>query len=132
MPSKLRPSHGSLQGTSETGGQRGGTSPPVFERSVDLKSTKGEDYALHIITRPPPDFQTFRHSCLLIRGYISRRLEHNLHGLAERASMAASYLHLPSKSHRGIAKIFAQVNSLQKIIVKNVIRTQKEFFSYCG
>ena len=44
--------------------------------------------------------------------------------------MAASYLHLPSKSHRGIAKIFAQVNSLQKIIVKTVIRCQKDFFSY--
>ena len=36
----------------------------------------------------------------------------------------------PSKSHRGIGKIFAQVNSLQKIIVKTAIRTQKDFFSY--
>ena len=57
MPSKLRPSHGNLQGTSETGGQRGGPSPPVFERSDDLKSTKGEDYALHIITRSPQIFR---------------------------------------------------------------------------
>ena len=38
----------------------------------------------------------------------------------------------PSKSHCGIAKIFAQVNSLQKIIVKNAIRTQKEFFAHCS
>jgi len=44
--------------------------------------------------------------------------------------MAASCLHLPSKSHRGIAKIFAQVNSLQKIIAKTAIRSQKDFFSY--
>ena len=41
------------KGRRKQGGQRGGTSPPVFERSVDLKSTKGENYALHIITRPP-------------------------------------------------------------------------------
>ena len=76
------------------------------------------------------DFQTFRQPCLLSRGYISQPLEPKLHGLAARAGMAASYLHLPSKSHRGIAKIFAQVNSLQKIIVKTVIRTQNEFFLY--
>ena len=38
----------------------------------------------------------------------------------------------PSKSHRGIAKIFAQVNSLQKIIAKSAIRTQKDFFKHCS
>jgi hypothetical protein len=57
-------------------------------------------------------------------------LDPNLLGLAERASLAASYLHLPSKSHRGIAKKFVQVNSLHQINAKNVIRIQKEFFSY--
>ena len=80
----------------------------------------------------PPDFQTFRHSYLLSCGYKSQLLDPNLYVLAERAGMAASYLHLPSKSHRGIAKIFVQVNSLHQINVKNVIRTQKEFFSYCS
>ena len=53
------------------------------------------------------DFLTFRRSDLLSGRYKSERLEPNLHGLAERAGMAASCLHLPSKSHRGIAKIFA-------------------------
>ena len=48
-------------------------------------------------------------------------------GLAEWARMAASYLHLPSKSHRGIAKIFALVNSLQKIIVKLSSESKKTF-----
>jgi hypothetical protein len=78
----------------------------------------------------PPDFQTFRHSSLLSRGYKYQRLEPNLHVLAERARMAASCLHLPSKSHCGIAKNFAQANSLQKINVKTVIRIQKDFFMY--
>jgi hypothetical protein len=59
-------------------------------------------------------------------------LDTNLHGLAERASMAASYLHLPSKSHRGIANFLVQVNSLHEINAKTVIRTQKEFFYHCS
>ena len=67
LPTKLRPSQGNLQGTSETGGQRGGMSPPVFEGSVDLKSTKGEDYALHIITPPP---QIFRPSDIPIYSFV--------------------------------------------------------------
>ena len=67
LPTKLRPSQGNLQGTSETRGQRGGMSPPVFEGSVDLKSTKGEDYALHIITRPP---QIFRPSDIPIYSFV--------------------------------------------------------------
>ena len=46
--------------------------------------------------------------------------------------MAASCLHLPSKSHRGIAKNFAQVNSLQKIIAKTVIRIKKDFSKHCS
>jgi hypothetical protein len=54
----------------------------------------------------PPDFQTFQHPSLLSRGYISQLLDPNLHGLAERASMAASYLHLPSKGNHWIAKMF--------------------------
>ena len=78
----------------------------------------------------PLNFQTFRHPSILSRGYKSQRLEPNLYVLAERASMAASCLHLPSKSHRGIAKYFVQVNSLLQINAKTVIRTQKEFFSY--
>jgi hypothetical protein len=44
--------------------------------------------------------------------------------------MAASYLQLPSKSHRGIAKNFVQVNSLHQINVKAGIRTQKDFFMH--
>ena len=58
----------------------------------------------------PPDFQTFRHPSLLSRGYISQHLDPNLHGLAERASMAASCLHLPSKSHRSNKKSLIQLN----------------------
>ena len=54
-----------------------------------------------------PDFQTFRRPSLLSGRYKSQRLEPNLHELAERAGMAASCLHLPSKSHHGIAKIFS-------------------------
>ena len=54
-----------------------------------------------------PDSQTFRRPGLLSGRYKSQRLEPNLHELAERAGMAASCLHLPSKSHRGIAKIFS-------------------------
>ena len=81
------------------------------------------DFWLPRYNSSPLDFQTFLHPCLLSRGYKSQRLDLNLHGLAERASMAASYLHLPSKSHRGIAKKFVQVNSLHQINVKNAIRT---------
>jgi hypothetical protein len=44
--------------------------------------------------------------------------------------MAASCLHLPSKSHRGIEKIFAQVNSLLKIIAKMSSEPRKSFSSY--
>jgi hypothetical protein len=44
--------------------------------------------------------------------------------------MAAGYLHLPSKSHRGIAKFFVQVNSLHQINIKTGIRTQKDFFMH--
>ena len=82
------------------------------------------------LLQAPPHFQTFQHPSLLSRVYKSERLDLNLYALAERASMAASCLHLPSKSHRGIAKIFAQVNSLQKISVKTVVRIQKDFFLY--
>ena len=75
----------------------------------------------------PPYFQTFRHPWLLSRGYIFRRLDPNLLGLAERASLAASYLHLPSKSHRGIAKKFVQVNSLHQINIKQASEPRKTF-----
>ena len=44
--------------------------------------------------------------------------------------MAASYLHLPSKSHCGIAKFFVQLNSLHQINIKTGIRMQKDFFMH--
>ena len=116
-------------GTGEAGGTH---EPPSFLADQLTYLNQGSGLCPPHYYSALPDFQTFQHSCLLSLGYISQHLEPNLHGLAERASVAASYLHLPSKSHRGIAKIFAQVNSLQKNIVKNVIRTQKEFFSYCS
>ena len=120
-----------IQGQWKQGGREGARPLQFLKGQLTLNQPRGKIMPSHYYSALP-DFQTFRHSYLLIRRYISRRLEPNLRGLAERAGMAASYLHLPSKSHRGIAKIFAQVNSLQKIIAKSVIRTQKEFFSYCS
>ena len=46
------------------------------------------------------------------------------------AGMAASCLHQPSKSHRGIAKKNVQVNSLHQINIKTGIRTMKDFFKH--
>ena len=40
-----------------TGGA--GCKPPDFGRAVNAISTRGADYAHHITTGPPPDFQTF-------------------------------------------------------------------------
>jgi hypothetical protein len=40
---------------------RGARGPPVFGRSVNPILTRGVDYAHHITTAPPPDFQTVRH-----------------------------------------------------------------------
>ena len=49
-------------GLSDPGGPGGPSPSPVFERSVDPISTRGADYAHHIIIAPP-DFQTFLRPC---------------------------------------------------------------------
>ena len=121
-----------LKAERDVGNRRGrwGAGPSHFFANQIPYLKKGSRLCPQYYCSPPLDFQTFRHLYLFSHGYRSQPCELKSSCLAEWARMAASYLHLPSKSHRGIAKIFAQVNSLQKIIAKTAIRSQKDFFSY--
>ena len=46
-------------------GAGGAMAPTAIDRSVNPISNRGAYYAQHITTRPP-DFQTFRHHCIII------------------------------------------------------------------
>ena len=89
---------------------RWGTRPIHFLADHLTLSQPGGQIVPPRLLLGPLDYQTFRRPSLLSCGYKSRRLDLNLSGLAERASLAASCLHQPSKSHRSNKKSLIQLN----------------------
>ena len=115
-------------GMSEPGGLVGHLTSLALGRSVNHFSTRGAS----ALSFTPPIFSDLPTSLLALLWVNILTLGTAIFMFGRKGWDGHALLVEPSKSHRGIAKIFAQVNSLQKISVKSAIRTYKEFFSHCS
>ena len=117
MPSKLRPSCEHLLGVSEPGeGQRGRTPLQFLEDRLTLNQSGVRLCPPHKTTLPPR-FPNLLTAQFALSWVIILTLGTAIFMFGRKGWDGHALLVEPSKSHRGIAKIFAQVNSLQKIIV---------------